>query len=52
MVNLVRQAVGHIYAYPDRVFEGWDKEYNPVLASPKVVIKVEEPVVDVVLSVS
>lgn len=50
MVNLVRQAVGHIYAYPDRVFEG--KEYNPVLASPKVVIKVEEPVVDVVLSVS
>ena len=33
-------------------FVGWKKEYNPVLASPKVVTKVDEPVVDVVLSVS
>ena len=33
-------------------FTGWSKEYNPVLANPKVVTKVEENVVDVALSVS
>ena len=31
---------------------GRSKEYSPVLANPKVVTKVDEPVVDVVLSVS
>jgi len=33
-------------------FAGWSKEYNPVLANPKVVTKVDENVVDVALSVS
>jgi len=33
-------------------FVGWSKEYNPVLANPKVVTKVDEGVVDVALSVS
>jgi len=31
---------------------GWNKEYSPVLVGPKVVTKVDEPVVDVALSVS
>ena len=34
------------------MFVGWNKEYNPVLASPKVVTKIDEPPVDVALSVS
>ena len=33
-------------------FIGWSKEYNPVLANPKIVTKVDENVVDVALSVS
>lgn len=33
-------------------FEGWSKEYNPVIVNPKIVTKVDEPVVDVALSVS
>jgi len=39
-------------SYPDRVFAGWNKEYKPVLANPKVVTTIDEPAVDVALSVS
>lgn len=45
-------AVGYVQSFPDCEFLGWNKEYSPVLAGPKVVTKVDEPVVDVALSVS